>query len=114
MFRRWFRMEERCPTCTFLFERVEGHWLGSLGLNTTVVFGAMLVVLLAGTLAFYPDPPFGALMIAEVAIAVVGPLLFFPSSRMMWTAMDLLMRPLTPGEIDPRFVKVDPERDRLG
>ena len=46
--------------------------------------------------------------------AVVGPLLFFPSSRMMWTALDLLMRPLGPGEIDPRFVKVDPERDRMG
>ena len=114
VFRRWFQMEERCPTCTFLFERVEGHWIGSLGLNTTVVFGVMLVVLMAGTLAFYPDPPYGALLTAEVVIAVVGPLLFFPSSRMMWTALDLLMRPLGPGEIDPRFVKVDPERDRMG
>ena len=57
-------MEERCPTCTFLFERVEGHWIGSLGLNTTVVFGVMLVVLMAGTLAFYPDPPSEPLLTA--------------------------------------------------
>lgn len=114
IFHRWFRMEQRCPTCTLLFERVEGHWIGSLGLNTTVVFGAMLIVLLAGSLIGYPNPPYGALMIAEIAIAVIGPLLFFPSSRMMWTAIDLLMRPLKPGEIDPRYVKVDPERDELG
>ncbi len=82
--------------------------------DAAIVFGVMLVVLMAGTLAFYPDPPYGALLTAEVVIAVVGPLLFFPSSRMMWTAVDLLMRPLGPGEIDPRFVKVDPERDRMG
>lgn len=112
VFRRWFHMEHRCPTCTLLFERVEGHWIGSLGLNTTVVFGVMLIVLLAGSLIGYPNPPYAALMIAEISIALLGPLLFFPSSRMMWTAMDLLMRPLRPGEIDPRFVKVDPERDR--
>lgn len=111
MFRHWFRMEHRCPTCNLKFERIEGHWIGSLGLNTTVVFGAMLLVLLAGSLAFYPNPPYGALLVAEISIAVLGPMLFFPSSRMMWTAMDLLMRPLLPGEIDPRFVEVDPERD---
>lgn len=114
IFHRWFRMEHRCPTCTLLFERVEGHWIGSLGLSTTVVFGVMLTVLLVGSMAGYPHPPFRALLIAEITIAVLGPLLYFPSSRMMWTALDLLMRPLKPGEIDPRYVVVDPERDRLG
>jgi hypothetical protein len=112
IFHRWFGMEERCPTCTLLFERVEGHWIGSLGLNTTVVFGVMLIVLLAGTLIGYPDPPIGALLVAEVSIALFGPLLFFPSSRTLWTAIDLLMRPLRSGEIDPRFVVVDPYRDK--
>ena len=112
IFHRWFGMDERCPTCTLLFERVEGHWIGSLGLNTTVVFGLMLIVLMAGTLIGYPDPPIGLLLVTEVSIALFGPLLYFPSSRMMWTAMDLLMRPLRPGEIDPRYVVVDPYRDR--
>lgn len=102
-------MEKRCPTCSLLFERVEGHWIGSIGLNTTVVFGVMLVVLLAGSLAFYPNPPYGALLITEISLAILGPMLFFPSSRTIWTAMDLLMRPLRPGEVDPRFVVVDPE-----
>ena len=112
VFRHWFRMEKRCPTCDLLFERVEGHWIGSLGLNTTVVFAVMLLVLLGGSMLTFPNPPYEALLIAEISLAIIGPLLFFPSSRTMWTAMDLLMRPLRPGEIDPRFVKVDPERDR--
>jgi hypothetical protein len=51
-------------------------------------------------------------MSAEVIIAVAGPLVFFPASRTLWTAIDLLMRPLRPGEVDPRFVLVDPLRDR--
>jgi len=105
-------MEDRCPTCTLRFERVEGHWIGSLGLNTTVIFGLMLIVMLGITLIGYPDPPIGVLLILEVSIALIGPLLFFPSSRTLWTAIDLLMRPLRSGEIDPRFVKVDPYRDR--
>jgi hypothetical protein len=52
------------------------------------------------------------MLVVEVSLALLGPLLFFPASRMLWTAIDLLMRPLAPGEIDPRFVKVDPYRDR--
>jgi uncharacterized protein (DUF983 family) len=112
IFTHWFGMSDRCPTCTLLFERVEGHWIGSLGLNTTVVFSVMLVVLLGVTLIGYPDPPIGLLLVVEILLAGLGPLLFFPSSRTLWTAMDLLMRPLRSGEIDPRFVKVDPGRDR--
>lgn len=112
VFRRWFVMTDRCGTCTLRFERVEGHWIGSLGLNTTVVFGVMLVVLLAVTIGGYPDPPIVPMLLAEIVIALMGPLAFFPSSRTLWTAMDLLMRPLLPGEIDPRFVEVDPYRDR--
>jgi uncharacterized protein (DUF983 family) len=112
IFTHWFGMSDRCPTCTLLFERVEGHWIGSLGLNTTVVFSVMLVVLLGVTLIGYPDPPIGLLLVVEILLAALGPLLFFPSSRTLWTAMDLLMRPLRSGEIDPRFVKVDPGRDR--
>jgi hypothetical protein len=47
-----------------------------------------------------------------LGIAALGPVLFFPPSRMLWTAIDMLMRPLRPGEIDPRYVVNDPHRDR--
>ncbi|CAN5607922.1 hypothetical protein BH10ACT3_BH10ACT3_06660 [soil metagenome] len=105
-------MTDRCPTCSLHFERVDGHWIGAIGVNTTVVMGAMFIVLMAVTMTSFPDPPPRALIFIEVAIAGIGPLLFFPSSRTLWSAIDLLMRPLKFGEVDPRFVKVDPARDR--
>lgn len=114
-FSRWFKMRDRCPHCDLLYERVEGHWIGGIGVNTVAVMGLMLIVL--GVVTFTVaatdgELPFGELMLAEVTIAVLGPLVFFPPSRMLWTALDLLMRPLKPGEVDPRFVLVDPARDR--
>jgi len=112
LFRRWFTMAERCPTCSLLFERVDGHWIGAIGVNTVVIMGLMLIVLMSVTMVSFPDPPPGALIFIEVAIAGLGPLLFFPSSRTLWSAIDLLMRPLKFGEVDPRFVLVDPRRDR--
>ena len=114
VFRRFFIMSERCPTCSLKFERIEGHWIGSLGVNTTVIFGAMLVALATLTFTAYPEVNVALMLVVEISIALLGPLVFFPSSRMLWTAIDLLMRPLTAGEIDPRFVEVDPYRDRPG
>ncbi|MCB1270774.1 MAG: DUF983 domain-containing protein [Microthrixaceae bacterium] len=112
VFRRWFLMEDRCPSCTLHFERVDGHWIGSLGANTVVVFGVMFVVLFSTVMISYPDTTPGWLLWVLLAIALFGPVLFFPPSRMLWTAIDILMRPLRDGEIDPRYVAVDPYRDR--
>jgi len=77
--------------------------------------GLMLIVLIvvAITVAMSDsDLPVGLLLVVEITIAALGPLVFFPPSRQLWTAIDLLMRPLKPGEVDPRFVLVDPLRDR--
>lgn len=114
-FRRWFSMKERCPNCDLRHERVEGHWIGAIGVNTVAVMGLMLIVLIvvAITVAMSDsDLPVGLLLVVEITIAALGPLVFFPPSRQLWTAIDLLMRPLKPGEVDPRFVLVDPLRDR--
>lgn len=106
-------MVDRCPTCSLHFERIEGHWIGAIGVNTVCVMGLMLIVLASVTFTMFPDPPPTVpLLVAEIVIALAGPLVFFPASRTLWSAMDLLMRPLLPGEVDPRFVKVDPLRDR--
>lgn len=113
LFHRWFTMVERCPTCSLRFERVEGHWIGAIGVNTVCTMGLMLIVLAVVTFSYFPDPPPTApLLVAMILIAVAGPLVFFPSSRTLWSAIDLLMRPLKPGEVDPRLVLVDPLRDR--
>ena len=37
-------------------------------------------------------------VLVGLAVAVLMPVLIHPTSRMLWTAIDLLMRPLEPGE----------------
>ena len=42
---------------------------------------------------------------AVVAVAVVVPLLFYPVSKTLWSAIDLAMRPLEPDDgVDPRWL----------
>jgi len=98
LFTHWFTLADRCPRCSFRFERIEGHWLGALGLNTIVSFSVLFVVVVAGLVLSHPDFAMVPLVVAAVVTAVVVPLAFYPSSKTMWTAIDILMRPLEPGE----------------
>lgn len=102
VFTRRLSMVANCPTCGFRFHRVEGHWIGSLGLNTIVSFGALLISVVVGFAVTTPDPPVGVLIGVSLAVALVVPVVFFPWSRTIWSAIDLLMRPLEPDdEVDP-------------
>jgi uncharacterized protein (DUF983 family) len=103
LFTSWFTMEERCPRCDLKFDRIEGQWSGDIGVNTIVSFGALLVVLLGGFLATWPDPPMTVIGVAAIAVAAIVPILFLPFSKTVWLAADLLMRPLEPGEVAAGF-----------
>lgn len=104
LFERWFAMRPRCPRCGFPLERVEGHWLGALGINTIVTTGAVLVAVVAAFVATYPGSIVPAL-VAVLVTAVVVPLAFFPVSKTLWSAIDLAMRPLEPeDDVDPRWI----------
>jgi hypothetical protein len=87
-----------CPRCGLRFERTEGHWLGYLGLNIIVSFSLLFVVLVVGFILSAPDFDVVPLLIAGVLVSVVFPVLFLPWSRTLWTAIDLRMRALEPGE----------------
>jgi uncharacterized protein (DUF983 family) len=105
LFTHWVTIVDRCPRCGFKMERIEGHWLGALGLNTIVSLGAVLVVLIAGFALTYPDGPVVAAILAILATAVVVPLAFYPVSKTLWSAIDLAMRPLEPeDDVDPRWI----------
>jgi uncharacterized protein (DUF983 family) len=103
LFRRWFRMIERCPRCGLRFQRIEGHWSGDLGINTIVSFGALFVTLIVGFAVTYPDVPGVPLFACAVGVGLIVPVLFFPFSKTVWLAIDLMMRPLEPGEVEPEY-----------
>lgn len=99
LFERWIVMVPDCPRCRLHFERVEGHWIGAIGLNTVVSFAALLLVVAGGTFLTMPDVPLVPLVLASLLTALVMPVLFQPVSRTLWTAIDLAVRPLTADEL---------------
>jgi uncharacterized protein (DUF983 family) len=105
LFRRWFVMRDRCPRCGFPLERVEGHWLGALGMNTIVTFAAVLIAIVVAFLVTYPDGSTALALTVVVGTALIVPLAFFPVSKTLWSAIDLAMRPLEPeDDVDPRWI----------
>ena len=105
LFRRWFTIVDNCPRCGLRLERIEGHWIGALGMNVVVSFGAVLLAVVAAFAATYPEGSATAAVAAIVAVAVVVPLAFYPVSKTLWCAIDLAMRPLEPDDdVDPRWI----------
>lgn len=111
-------MEPSCPTCGLVFGRIPGHWLGSWFLNVCLVQAVVLLVLLIGTGSTWPDPPMLAIAVGAGVAAIVTPIVFFPFTRTVWTAIDLAMRPLDYDDgVAPGFMleedraALDAERD---
>jgi uncharacterized protein (DUF983 family) len=103
MFRTWFSLNLRCSDCGLYFERQEreDYWLGALLLNfivTELVFAAVLLLVLVAT---WPEPPWTLVMWAGGALMVVTPILFYPLSKALWLAVDLIFRPAQDADFNP-------------
>jgi rubredoxin len=97
LFTRWFRMKERCPTCGYLFEREEGFFLGAYVINLAIAQGMVIVlaiVPLIVRLARDPDASIAPFVIGGALGAVLAPVVFYPWSKTIWTAFDLMLRPI--------------------
>lgn len=98
LFAGWFSMRERCPSCGYRFERQEGLAVGAMGINiivTEALFGIFLITALFMTV---PDVPVAPLLIVALAMNLVIPIVFYPFSKTIWAAVELMMRPLEPHE----------------
>ncbi|HYH28256.1 MAG TPA: DUF983 domain-containing protein [Actinomycetota bacterium] len=91
LFRGFFRLVESCPRCGLRFEREEGMWVGAMIINTTVTSLAFVAVLVGGLLLTWPEVPVLPLTLACLAANAVTPVVFYPWSKTIWVAVDLLM-----------------------
>jgi hypothetical protein len=108
-------MKERCPRCGFKFEREEGFFLGAYTVNLAIAEGLLLVlaiVPLIVLLSANPDMSVWPILVIGLVAAVLAPLVFYPSSRTIWSAIDLVLRPLDRTEPSDRFHQ--PDHDRPG
>lgn len=105
MFRSFFVVKPRCPRCNFPLQREEGHWLGAVGINTIVTFGLLFATLVVVFAATWSNRRGAPVFVASFAVAGVVPLVFFGPSQTVWSAIELLMRPLEPSDdVDVRWI----------
>ena len=94
IFDSWFRQKDRCPQCDLPFTREEqGYIVGAYMFNIIVaelIFAAVFVGVLLLT---WPQPPWTVLTYGGAALMIVLPLVFYPFSRTIFLAFDLLFRP---------------------
>jgi hypothetical protein len=92
-------MRAECPRCGLLLEPGEvGYQVGSYMFNiiaSELIFAAVFLGVLALT---WPTPPWNLLQVGGVILAGVAPFVFFPFSKTLFLAFDLLFRPATHDE----------------
>lgn len=102
LFTSWFRMRARCPVCGIAVERgEEGYQVGSYMFNiiaAELVFAAAFIGVVALT---WPTPPWTLLQYGGIALMVIAPFVFFPFSKTLFLAFDLVFRPAGRDELVP-------------
>ena len=93
-------MVESCPRCGLRFEREEGAFLGSLSLNYAVTGLALIALLLLWMVVWYPDLDARVATFGALAVLAVVPALFYPYSKTLWAAIDLLLHRMDPQDAD--------------
>ncbi len=101
LFEGWFAIRRSCPRCSLRLEREEGGFLGAMTLNYMVTAGAWLALLVVWLVVDLPDVNVAGLMVASLALVTLVPLLFWRSSKTLWSALDYLVYRSSP-EYRPR------------
>jgi len=87
-------MREQCPKCRLRTERGEqGYVVGAYMFNIVAseLVWALLVVSLA--LGTWPDPPWDLLLYGGGALMLLLPFVFYPFSKTVFLAFDLVFMP---------------------
>lgn len=99
-FLSYFGMHEHCPRCGLRFEREPGYWVGAVIINTTVSFGAFVLLFGGLALATWPDVPWTAVLVTTIVVNGSLPIVFYPQSKTLWLALELSWHPLEAVELE--------------
>jgi len=88
----------QCPNCDLNLERQVGSFIGGIGLNTSVTFILMIIVLVGGFIWTKGEASVTKILIPLLAVSVCFPAWFYARSRLLWVALELIWWPLESGE----------------
>lgn len=97
--RHFLDIGESCPRCGLDLERQVGAYVGGVGVNTIVTFGAILVAVIVGFAITRGQGSVWPVLLPTLAVAVLLPIAFHVRSRLLWVAIELRYWPLEPGEV---------------
>lgn len=87
-------MVDRCPGCGYLFAREDGFFLGAFVINfgaTTAGLGVIMGVLIAVLAGGGTHRAIVAVAVAAAIEVVALPIVLYPFSKTLWSAIDLAM-----------------------
>jgi hypothetical protein len=103
-------MRPTCPGCHLILDRGEhDYFLGGYTVNFVV---AELLIVIGGGLVIvltWPEVPWELLTWSLVVLMIIAPVLFYPFSKTLWLAADLILRPLTVGDLAGHGENLPPE-----
>lgn len=96
----WFRMRRSCPGCGLRTERgEEDFFLGAMMFNLVLSEGLLVLALVLVAVLSWPEVPWTPLWYGGIVLMALAPLAFYPLSHAIWLASDILIRPVTPKEM---------------
>jgi uncharacterized protein (DUF983 family) len=94
LYRGWFHLVDRCPRCSYTFAREEGFFLGAFVINFGITLAGLavfMVALIAVLATGGAHQAIVAVAVGAVLEAIVVPIVFYPFSKTLWAAIDLVM-----------------------
>jgi uncharacterized protein (DUF983 family) len=90
IFSSYFKLKERCPRCGYNFSREDGYWVGAIIMNTAITEALFLLLFIVSIIVMAPDIDWIVLLIIGVATNLIFPVIFYPFSKTIWMAFDLV------------------------
>lgn len=67
---------------------------------TTITFALFLLLLVGGIVVTWPDVPWTALLVVTVVVNLIVPIVAYPRSKTVWSALEMGWHPLEPDELE--------------
>ena len=98
LFDGWFKLRDRCPTCSYSFSREEGYWVSAIIVNVGVIQVMFIILFVVVVLATAPEVEWAPLLIIGGTMNLLFPIFWYPFSKTVWMAIDLYFHPLEAAE----------------
>jgi uncharacterized protein (DUF983 family) len=90
LFKHWTHIIDHCPRCGLIFEAEEGYWVGAMIWNLVVTELLFVVLVGIGVALTWPELAVWPLVSIGVALNGIFPIIFYPISKTLWVATDLV------------------------